>query len=113
MQTNRRFGGATVLPASGTINVINHSTESPHFLVLQHVKKGTTRKQVIRSFASQQRPSFIRAGSTSTDALGEGKSQTLKYSVPKGTYAEFCFFPDPKTGKPHVLMGMVRIVHLK
>lgn len=107
-----RFGGSTTLPASGTITVANHSTESPHFLSLQHVKKGTTRKQVVSSFRSQSRPAFIRKGSAGTDALGEGMSQTLEYSLPKGTYAEFCFFPDPKTGIPHVFMGMVRIVHL-
>jgi len=112
MKTDRRFGGPTSLPATGTISIVNHSTESPHQLFLQHVKKGTTRKQVERGFQSRGRPSFILNGSTGADVLGKGKSQTLQYSVPKGTYAEFCFFPDPKTGLPHVFMGMVRIVHL-
>ena len=112
MTTNRRFGGPTSLPATGTISVTNHSTESPHQLFLQHVKNGTTRKQVERGFQSQKPPAFLLKGSTGVDVLGKGKSQTLQYSVPKGTYAEFCFFPDPKTGIPHVFMGMVRIVHL-
>jgi len=48
-----------------------------------------------------------------TDVLSPGQSQTLTYTLPKGTYAEMCFFPDLKTGMPHAAMGMVRIVHLK
>jgi hypothetical protein len=32
--------------------------------------------------------------------------------LPAGDYAEMCFFPDLKTGMPHAMMGMVRIVHL-
>lgn len=112
MKTNKRFGGASTLPASGTITVVNHSTESPHFLALQHVKNGTTRKQVRRGIESNGEPSWLRKGSTGTDVLGKGKSQTLMYSLPKGTYAEICFFPDPKNGIPHAFMGMIRIVHL-
>ncbi|MGN6474467.1 MAG: hypothetical protein ACTHK4_12580 [Mycobacteriales bacterium] len=112
MTTKRRFSGPTTLPASGTISITNHSTESPHQLFLQHVKKGTTRKQVERGFQSQKPPSFLLKGSAGADVLGKGKSQTLQYSLPKGTYAEFCFLPDPKTGVPHVFMGMIRMVHL-
>src|SRR4051794_16760825 len=48
-KTNKRFGGDSVLPANGVIRFKNVSTESPHFLFMQHVKEGTTRKQVIDS----------------------------------------------------------------
>lgn len=113
MKTDRRFGGSRTLPASGTITVVNQSTESPHFLLLQHVKNGTTRKQVARGLRSKHQPGFVLPGVGGTDALGTGKSQTLRYSLPKGEYAEMCFFPDPKTGLPHAFMGMIRIVHLK
>jgi hypothetical protein len=113
MQTNKRFGGSRTLPATGTITVTNQSTESPHFLLLQHVKNGTTRKQVERGLRSNGQPGFVLPGVGGTDALGMGKSETLRYSLPKGEYAEMCFFPDPKTGLPHAFMGMIRIVHLK
>jgi hypothetical protein len=52
-------------------------------------------------------------GSTGTDTLTTGESQTLTYSLPKGEYVELCFFPDPMTGMPHALMGMIGIVHLQ
>src|SRR4051812_7697222 len=47
---DRRWGGATTLPARGNIRFANHADVSPHFVVLQHVKDGTTRRQVIDSF---------------------------------------------------------------
>ncbi|HEU5033839.1 MAG TPA: hypothetical protein VFT62_03670 [Mycobacteriales bacterium] len=114
-RTDRRFGGASVLPAHGTITFRNKSTESPHFLGLLHVKEGTTRKQVIQAFSTQSptQPDFILPGSGGTDIVGKGRAQTFHYRLPVGEYAEFCFFPDPKTGMPHALMGMVRIVHLE
>ena len=112
-KTNRRFGGDTTLPAKGTINFTNESTESPHFLSLIHVKKGTTRKDVINGLQSNGPPSFVLQGEADTDALTTGQSMNIHVNLPAGTYAELCFFPDPKTGMPHAFMGMVRIVHLK
>jgi hypothetical protein len=110
-----RFGGSATLPAKGTITFTNVSTNSPHFLVLQHVKAGTTRQQVLTFLrnGANGNPSFGLEGGASTDAISPGHAQTLTYSVPNGAYVEMCFFPDPITGIPHAIMGMVRIVHLK
>ncbi len=110
--TDKRFGGATTLPAKGEITFKNISTESPHFLQMQHVKDGTTRKQVIAALQSNKPPAFVRPGSQGTDLLSEGQAQTMQTKLPAGTYALMCFFPDPQTGMPHALMGMVRIVTL-
>jgi hypothetical protein len=116
-KSSDRFGGSTHLPAKGTItfkNASKDSTRSPHFLELIHVKKGTTRKQVIDYVQSNSEapPSFALAGGAGTDIVSPGHAMTLTYSVPKGEYAEACFFPDTKTGMPHAAMGMVKIVHL-
>jgi hypothetical protein len=110
-KTDRRFGGDTNLPAHGNIEFINHSTESPHFLVLQQVKKGTTRKQVRDALQSNNGSIFL-AGTASGDVVGHNEAMTLHLRLPRGTYAEMCFFPDPKVGIPHAFMGMIRIVHL-
>jgi hypothetical protein len=110
--TDERFGGAVTLPAAGTITFRNESTTSPHFLSLQHVKNGTTRAQVLASFSTGD-TSYALGDDANTDAVSPGKAMTLTYHVPKGEYVEVCFFPDLKTGIPHALMGMVRIVHLK
>jgi hypothetical protein len=113
--TDRRFGGAKTLPGHGIIKFANHSTESPHFLVLQQVKAGTTRKEVITALESSAPPTIFLKGAAETDAISEGQSQTLTLDLPKGTYAEACFFPDPGAGMgtPHAFMGMVNIVKVK
>jgi hypothetical protein len=112
-KNQNRFGGSKVLPAKGTIKVENKNVNSPHFLVLLHVKEGTTRKQIEDGLQSPNPPTFVLPGGTGTDALSMGQSQTLSYSTPKGEYGELCFFPDPVTGIPHAFMGMIRIVHVK
>lgn len=112
-RNSKRFAGASVLPAKGTITFHNTATNSPHFLSLQHVKKGTTRNQVISAFQSNGPAPFILQENVGTDVVSPGHSQTLSYNLPKGYYAEMCFFPDLQTGMPHAFMGMVRIVRLK
>jgi hypothetical protein len=111
-QTNR-FGGNAVLPASGTIRFVNHSNYTPHMVFLQHVKAGTTRQEVLQAITGQSHSNPILRGTIGTDIVSPGESMTLTYHMPKGTYAEMCFFPDPKTGMPHAFMGMIRIVTLK
>jgi hypothetical protein len=109
---DRRWGGATTLPSHGTIKFANHADVSPHFVVLQHVKDGTTRKQVIDSFSSQTPPDFVLPGEQDSDIVSPGHAMALHLQLPAGRYALMCFFPDPKTGMPHAFMGMVRMVTL-
>ena len=112
-KTNRRFGGDRVLPAKGVITFRNLSTESPHFLVMQHVKAGTTRKDVISGLQSNGPPDFVRPGEADVEVLSLNREMAFHVNLPAGKYALMCFFPDPKTGDPHAFMGMVRMVHLK
>jgi hypothetical protein len=110
--TKRRFRGDKDLPARGNITFNNKSTESPHFMSFQHVKAGTTRKQVIKALQSPNRPDFLLNGTQDSDILSSNQSMVLHLHLPPGSYALMCFFPDPKTGEAHAFMGMVRIVHL-
>jgi hypothetical protein len=111
-RTGARFGGDTELPARGNITYKNNATDSPHFLVLQHVKKGTTRKDVLDSFESDSPPDFALPAEQDINIINPGVAMNIHLQLPNGYYAEMCFFPDPKTGTPHAFMGMVRIVHL-
>ncbi|HVT21681.1 MAG TPA: hypothetical protein VHE57_09870 [Mycobacteriales bacterium] len=106
-----RFHGAVNLPASGTVTFENVSARSPHLMFLQHVKTGTTRKQLLKALR-RNRPGPFRPGGVGVTELSPGRSATVTYDLPAGDYAEVCFFPDLKTGRPHAFMGMVRIVHL-
>ncbi len=115
-RSGARWGGSKTLPNRGTIKFKNAATDSPHFLIMQHVAKGTTRKEIIDALNAPDGsppPTFFREGSFETDVLSPGRSMTVDYRVPKGTYAQLCFFPDLVSGMPHAMMGMVRIVILK
>ena len=109
---DRRWGGATTLPSHGSIKFANHANVSPHFVVLQHVKDGTTRQQVIDSFSSPNQPDFVLPGEQDSDIVSPGHAMALHLQLPAGRYALMCFFPDPETGMPHAFMGMVRMVTL-
>jgi hypothetical protein len=109
----KRFAGASVLPAHGVITFRNASHNSPHLLGLLHVKKGTTRKQVLQALTGNAPPTFLLPGQAGTDVVGEGVSMTLRLDLPRGQYAELCFFPDLQTGMPHAFMGMIRMVTLR
>lgn len=110
----RRWRGDTALPAQGAITFVNRADFSPHFVSLQHVAAGTTRKQVIDCVNDPECTfDFGREGSADTGSLSPGHRFVFSYSLPPGTYALMCFFPDPETGMPHAAMGMVRMVTLK
>jgi hypothetical protein len=112
-KSGARWGGVKSLPHKGTLTFKNASTDSPHFLELQHVAKGTTRKQVIDCFSDDKCTfDFGRPGRLDTEVLSPGHKMTVSYDLPRGTYAQMCFFPDMKTGMPHAFMGMVRIITL-
>lgn len=113
----KRFRGATTAAAHGTItykNVSSGKQASPHFLELQHVKKGTTRKDVEMALMSNSnsQPSWVLKGELQTDVIGPGQSMTFNTHLPKGEYVELCFFPDLQTGIPHAFMGMIGTITL-
>lgn len=109
-----RFGGSKTLPAKGTLRFTNNA-EQPHFLSMGQVANGTTRAQALACIREEPScdPSIFRAGALDIEPVDPGKSQTVTYDLPKGTYVQLCFYPDHMNGMPHALMGMVRIVKLK
>jgi hypothetical protein len=109
-----RWGGSSTLPHRGTLTFRNAATDSPHFLNLVQVKPGTTKKDIDDYFqsGSQDPPDFMIADAGSTEVVSPGQSMTWDYNLPAGTYATLCWFPDPKTGMPHAMMGMTRVIEL-
>jgi hypothetical protein len=108
--------GSTALPASGTLMFKNTATQPLlHFVAMQRVAEGTTVDQVLQAFQDDQgpKPDWARSGSLETDVLSPHRAMTVNYDVPPGQYVVMCFMPDPKTGMPHVLMGMIEMIHFE
>ncbi len=107
-----KWGGASHLPAKGTLKFKN-ADDQPHFALLQQVQEGTTMEQVMEGLQGEEEPAWLLPAWAQTDTLSPGRQMTMDYELPVGQYVLLCFFPDPKMkGMPHAMMGMAKMVHV-
>jgi len=109
-----RFRAPAAIPRKGWTLFRDISTE-PHYLVLQHVKRGTTRAQA-RSFVKSMgggKPAWVRRGQTSSGVVSGHTQTRFHYNLPRGQYLLSCWWPSDETGMPHATMGMYRMVNLR
>lgn len=92
--------------------LLTNKADQPHFIEFQHVKNGTTRAQVQRSFRSNGPPTYTLPGSVGSGVITQGQHQGFYYDLPPGRYLIACFWPDFRTGMPHAFMGMYRLITL-
>jgi hypothetical protein len=97
--------------AQGWMSTTNKAKE-PHFVDLQHVKKSTTRHQVMQALSGNGSPQFSLKGSTSTGVISPHHTFLWAYHLPKGKYLSLCFWPSKVNGMPHALMGMFALFQL-
>jgi hypothetical protein len=113
-----RFVARSLWPHAGTYTFRNVS-DTIHFIAMIPVKDGTTDAQVQAAFSappsSSQNgpPPFFRSGpSAGSDVVSPGRSVQVSYNLPPGSYVLACFISDDKTGMPHAIMGMHKVIHL-
>ncbi|HVU62095.1 MAG TPA: hypothetical protein VHD58_10650 [Mycobacteriales bacterium] len=95
---------------------LKNTSDQPHFMVLNEVKKSTTKKDVKAYFSSgaEGEPAFGLKHYASSGVFSPGANVTFHLQhVPAGKYLLMCFWPDKETGMPHAAMGMWRLVTLK
>jgi hypothetical protein len=116
MTSADRFQVRGSMPASGTVRVVNTS-DTLHFVTFQRVKPGTTDRQVQQSFASGGSsgppPWAMQSPTMGADVLTPGKALKLTYRLHPGTYVLMCFVADDRSGMPHALMGMHKVVRFR
>jgi hypothetical protein len=102
------------LPASGWVKTKNRA-DQPHFIELQRVKAGTTRRQVTKFIKAggHGNPSWILKAGTGLGVLSPGRTGAWRLDLPRGRYLLACFWPDRFSGMPHFLMGMYDLVNLR
>ena len=111
-----RFSSPPILPRAGW-TLFRDGSDEPHFLSMQQVKPGTTLQEVLAFLHSpqsqqQQQPPWALPATTSAGVISPHTQILFHYSLPAGRYVLFCFWPDDRTGMPHALMGMVKLVTL-
>jgi len=79
------------------------------------VKPGTTNSQVRRFFkhGGNSQPSFALPGSYGFGVLTQRQSAAQYINLKPGKYLIACFWPDFRTGMPHALMGMWKLLVLR
>jgi hypothetical protein len=95
---------------------LKNTSDQPHFMVLNEVKKSTTKKDVKQYFNSgaESEPEFGLKHFASSGVFSPGTNVNFHLQhVPAGKYLLMCFWPDKETGMPHAAMGMWRLVTLK
>jgi hypothetical protein len=107
------FRSKKELANRGWLKFKNNASQ-PHFLLLQKVAKGTTRKDVNEYFQTDgsEDPPWLRAAFDETGLISPDRSMKYHYALPRGRYLVVCFMPDVDTGAPHGVMGMFKLVNL-
>lgn len=95
----------------GWMNTTNTAHE-PHFVVTQHVKEKTTKKDIVNALSSNGQPKFFLPGGTDTGVISPHHTFRWAYGLPQGKYFVTCFWPSKSDGMPHAFMGMISLYHL-
>ncbi|MCX4625555.1 hypothetical protein [Streptomyces sp. NBC_01443] len=99
--------------AADSILVHNSSSEL-HEMAVQPVAPGTTDAQIQAVFdRTAPGPLPFTGRPVGLGVLSPGRSALLETrNLPPGTYVLLCFVPDDKTGLPHAVKGMHKVVVL-
>ena len=115
MTSADRFHAPSVLPAHGAVSVRN-SSDALHEMKLFPVKVGTTDKAVqtwLDAGAKGDPPFFVAGPTVGLNLISPRRRVQLSYQLPAGAYLLFCEVPDDNTGRPHIFMGMHKVVALR
>lgn len=99
-------------PHKGWMSTTNRAVE-PHFVDMEHVKKGTTVDDVATFFMGSG-PNVLAGDHAAADTgvISPGHTFRWQYKVPKGSYFSACFWPSKVDGTPHAFMGMIAVFDL-
>jgi hypothetical protein len=75
-----------------------------HEAVLVRLEPGKTAQDVLNAPPGSPPPAASLGGIT---GIEPGATQYVPVTLESGSYALFCFFPDPATQTPHFLLGMI------
>jgi hypothetical protein len=83
---------------------INNLGTQVHEAVLVRLSPGTTAEAYLNTPPGSPPPAVSLGGIT---GIEPGAHQYIAVDLESGSYALFCFFPDPTSQAPHFILGMV------
>jgi hypothetical protein len=82
--------------------------EQPHELAVGKLKEGKTLADVMTFVQNEQQGEAPFEFMGGAQVMATGYSNFVEFDFEAGEYVALCFYPDPATGLPHILLGMVR-----
>ena len=101
-------GPDTIAPGFTTLRMVNQGPQE-HHLILARLDDGYTLDSLTAFM--QKDPAGVPPFATwrgAANAVLAGDSTGSTVDLPAGRYALLCFIPDPATGAPHIVKGMLR-----
>jgi hypothetical protein len=80
----------------------------PHELAVGKLKEGKTIAYVMTFVQNEQQGKAPFEFVGGAQVMATGYSNFVEFDFEVGEYVALCFVPDPATGLPHILLGMVR-----
>lgn len=100
------FGTTEQWPRGEQLIELRNTGAQDHLLLLSRLKPGVGMKELMAA----KDPSTVTEPSAGLARMGPGQSALLKVDLVPGSYLLVCIITDGKSGKPHVDLGMVRVV---
>jgi uncharacterized cupredoxin-like copper-binding protein len=84
-----------------------------HMLVINRHPPGKGNKEFLDWAQDPKGQPAPGEGAGGVTEIAPGATVVMERNFPPGRYGLFCFTPDPKTGKPHFMLGMQKEITVK
>lgn len=97
---------------------VSNIGQQPHFFTIAPLPPGTTQAQFMDGLMAMMSGTPEAEGPAPTDTgtlggcstMSHGQTLYLSLDLEVGTYGAVCFFPEPESGAPHLMLGMAQVV---
>ena len=87
---------------------VENAGQQDHQLRIARLKDGST----TRDWLYAENPEEHAVNIVGVTRMGSGVVAYLPVDLPAGEYVIYCLVPDAESGKPHVMLGMLRAIHV-
>lgn len=88
---------------------VDNAGQQDHQVRIARLKAGST----MRDWLHAEEPNDHATNIAGVARMGSGVVAYLPVDLPPGEYVIYCLVPDKDSGKPHVMLGMLRAIHVK
>ena len=103
------YGGSDRWPAGAQLLRIENAGREDHQLRLVRLHDGTT----VSAWMNAEEPGDHATDIAGVARIGPSEAAYLRLDLAPGTYVLYCLVPDLAEGRPHVALGMLKVVQVE